>query len=239
MPAAEITEGIDALAGAPIDIGDALAGMLEAPAEARTPAATEKPKISAAEATGLTAPRRVKLKTAASYFYDLSTSRRAIAQIEALPGDGESIHGIMGGDFHGFDLVVAIQELAAEPIGKLTLTTLGFNRHNVAKLCQMIDAGKVGSADILCSEYFSQSDASTFGFAERELTARGSRILACRNHSKIALFSAGARFFTLESSANLRSCNNLEQFALTQSRALHDFHAGWIGNLFTHAARSL
>jgi hypothetical protein len=38
------------------------------------------------------------------------------------------------------------------------------------------------------------------------------------NHSKIILFDMGDHAYAVESSANLRSCNNLEQFSLTNSR---------------------
>jgi hypothetical protein len=34
-----------------------------------------------------------------------------------------------------------------------------------------------------------------------------------------------------ETSANLRSCNNLEQFSLTNSRPLFNFHKSWIGRM--------
>jgi len=44
------------------------------------------------------------------------------------------------------------------------------------------------------------------------------------------------RRFAVESSANLRSCRNIEQITLTQAADLHDFHAGWISHVITAAA---
>ena len=51
------------------------------------------------------------------------------------------------------------------------------------------------------------------------------------NHSKILLFDFPTAAFVVESSANLRSCNNLEQFCLTQSRPLLEFHRQWISRM--------
>ena len=39
------------------------------------------------------------------------------------------------------------------------------------------------------------------------------------------------RAFTVESSANLRSCSSIEQLCMTHDRALFDFHRGWITNI--------
>lgn len=142
----------------------------------------------------------------------------------------------MGGDYHGFDLVIAVHELAAARIDELHLATLGFNRHNISHLCAMIDADAVGPVHLLCSEYFSSADFETYGFARAELSRRGCRCLAARNHAKILLFAIGSARYVIESSANLRSCNNLEQFALHQSPTLYAFHRAWIERVLTHAA---
>ena len=49
-----------------------------------------------------------------------------------------------------------------------------------------------------------------------------------RNHTKLILAEIAGRCYVVESSANLRSCQNIEQFTLTQSHELFAFHAGWI-----------
>jgi hypothetical protein len=41
---------------------------------------------------------------------------------------------------------------------------------------------------------------------------------------------------SVESSANLRSCRNIEQMTLINSPSLHKFHARWIDQLFAEAA---
>lgn len=167
--------------------------------------------------------------------YDLTKAGRATKVLKRLPDPEESFHCLMSGDYDGFDLVIAVHHLAGATIEELHLATLGFNRHNLSHLCAMIDGRDVGRAHLLCSDYFSGADPELYAHARDELGRRGQRCAAVRNHAKVLLFAIGARRFVVESSANLRSCNNLEQFALIQSPTLHAFHAGWIDRVITHA----
>jgi hypothetical protein len=198
---------------------------------------TEKPKTkqTAAQATGLGNLPNLQRAPTKRYYYDLTTSRRAMETIGRLPSEEETFHCIMGGDFHGFDIIIAIQEMAAQKIERLTITTLGFNRHNISHLCGMIDADRAANVSLLCSEYFRDSDRGTYDYAARELLARDAKLAALRNHSKIVCLQFADRAFVVESSANLRSCNNLEQFSLTRSQPLHDFHVSWINRIFPSA----
>jgi len=169
-------------------------------------------------------------------FYDLSRVPNAVALLGDLPRPGETVHAIMGGDFHAWDLVPAVQGMLGEPVD-LTVATLGFNLSNNGNLCDMIDAGKIRKATIVCSDFFAKASADTFTVAEEKLQARGQRIIATRNHAKILLFATTGkartrRHFVIEGSANLRSCNNLEQIALTNDRGLYRFHAQWLEKLF-------
>jgi|GEM_PF-5169257 len=72
----------------------------------------------------------------------------------------------------------------------------------------------------------------------RELPARGGWYCATRSHAKViaARFTDG-RCFVIESSANLRTCRNLEQFAITQDRGLFDFHRQWMESVHEREAR--
>jgi hypothetical protein len=172
----------------------------------------------------------VRTRAARRRFYDLSRVPNAARLITPLPAPGETIHALMGGDFHAWDLVPAIAGQLSVTIAELYVTTLGFNHANNQHLCEMLDAGAIGSAFILCSEYFRDADNDVYTAAERRLAERGSKIKAVRNHSKVMLIrpASGPDRYALESSANLRSCNNLEQFALTNDAALFEFHRGWI-----------
>ena len=92
----------------------------------------------------------------------------------------------------------------------------------------MIAAKDVQDVQVLCSEYMQNVDSDLYVYARREMEKVGGVLRACRNHSKILCIDFGGEAFVVESSANLRSCNNLEQFTLTNSRELYDFHRTWI-----------
>ena len=49
---------------------------------------------------------------------------------------------------------------------------------------------------------------------------------------------AGGKY-VLETSANLRSCQNLEHASLTRSRKLFDFHAAWIARVAAAQGREI
>jgi hypothetical protein len=166
--------------------------------------------------------------------YDLSRVPNAVKLIAPLPAPGETVHAIMGGDFHAWDLVPAIHGLLGCAIAEIYITTLGFNHGNNRNLCDMLEQGAIGRAFVLCSEYFRDADRDVYDEAERQLEARGAKLRAVRNHSKIICIAPAGRRdrYTLESSANLRSCNNVEQFALTNDPGLHNFHRGWIKGQF-------
>lgn len=169
--------------------------------------------------------------------FDFSRVENAARQIKVLPKPGESIHCLMGGDYNGSDIIPALQSLAGAPIDDLYLATLGFNKTNAGQLCAMLDDGVLRRVSLICSHYFAKTDDATFAYAERELTARGQRIVATRNHAKLVLLRFGRARYVVESSANLRSCNNLEQFSLCRSESLYKFHAGWLEHAIAQGPR--
>ncbi len=72
---------------------------------------------------------------------------------------------------------------------------------------------------------------STFTLTH-ELTTRGQRVLAMLTHAKILLMElTDGRGFTVESSANLRSCSSIEQITMTHDAELLAFHRQWITDI--------
>lgn len=157
-------------------------------------------------------------------------SRNAIKEVAQLPGPNESLHIIARGNFPLWSIVPAILKLAAPAtIDGLSMATLGFSASNATDLLSLIDAGQIRNVTVVCSVYFERQNPAEFRLMSEGLAARGHTIIAMRAHAKVmALALSDGRRFAVESSANLRSCRNLEQITLTQAADLHDFHAGWI-----------
>jgi hypothetical protein len=155
----------------------------------------------------------------------------AVDAVTRLPAAGEYIHIVTGQEFRGFDLVPAMLNLAkAKAFDALTLTTLGFSRDNLEDLAAMVAAGQIPPERlrILCSDFFRRADRAVWQFGAEQARRLGYGFRSTRNHTKLILASIAGKAYVVESSANLRSCANLEQFTLTQSQKLYDFHAGWI-----------
>lgn len=161
----------------------------------------------------------------------------AAKHLDGLPTPGETYHCIMKGNFNGWDLVPATLRLS-EPatIKRLDVATLGFNNANIKELCDLIDQKQIGDVSFLCSCYFRDSSKAEYGLLQEQLVKRGGRAAAVRSHAKILLMemSNGANY-VIESSANLRSCRNVEQFSMCDDRELLEFHRGWITELIEGA----
>lgn len=148
--------------------------------------------------------------------------------LERLPAPDESFHCVMAAHVDGWSLVPAVLELCSPAkLRRLWVATLGFNRDNAIELFG--DRKQIERVEFVCSCYFRSVDVDVYEFVQTGLACRGQRIAAVRSHAKLLLFElTDGRGLVVESSANLRSCRNVEQFCLTHSRALLEFHAAWM-----------
>jgi hypothetical protein len=206
----------------------------------------DEPETNADAVTLDSAHRIARNAAKRSYIHALNVANAA-KELQRLPDPGETIHLVMRGNFAAWDLVPATLRLLNTPAGPtpyridaLTIATLGFNDANLEDLCAMLDAGQIGKVAFLCSCYFRDANALGFKKAADALAARHMPIIATRNHAKILLMATSrGDWLTIETSANLRSCKNIEQACITSDRALYDFHAEWIAEVMEKATRRL
>lgn len=162
----------------------------------------------------------------------------AAKHLERLPEPGESIHAVMRGNFNAWDLIpAALQMMHPATIGTLRTTTLGFNRRNSKQLVDLIDDGKIARCFFICSLFYEQAESAKgeCDYLRRELAERNGAFISVRNHSKVQTFdTSDGNHYVIESSANLRSCRNIEQFTLSNDAGLLAFHAQWIDRIFQH-----
>lgn len=163
------------------------------------------------------------------------TARTAAETLRAIPTANQATHLVINGRFALWDFVPALLLLAGESvtIESLHLATLGFSRKNVLELTTLLDARKISRVSLLCSHYFKGTSGGIYEYAQAELAARRQRFASVRTHAKLVLarFSDG-RTLTFESSANLRSCRNIEQLVVCGHPDLYRFHTQWIDELF-------
>lgn len=186
----------------------------------------------------LAADRRHTQADSQRIVQDARQAKTAAEAIGCLPGPTESSHVIISGRFALWDMVPATMTLGGCPIEVLHVATLGFSVRNVVKMAELVDAGGIGSVRLLCSHYFAGTSPKIYAVAVEEFAKRPDRMqfLSIRTHAKILLMALrDGRRVTIESSANLRSCKNIEQASIFGGAELYDFHRAWIDELF-HAA---
>jgi hypothetical protein len=161
----------------------------------------------------------------------------AIQALGGLPAPEETWHCVCRGNFAMFDLIPTVLEFTKPArIEWLGVSTLGFSKANVAGLCDLLDSQRVGKLDFLFSVYFRANEKDLCTGLQQELTARGQRVVALRLHAKVLAFEmSDGRCYVNESSANLRSNRNVEQFTLTNSRPLLEFTRQWMAALLSKA----
>lgn len=170
-------------------------------------------------------------------FVRLTKASAAAEHLGRLPRLRETIHSTMSAAFDGWALVGAILQLASPAtIRELDISTLGFNKANAEELLRMLDDGRIGTCRFLCSTYFKSVDTGIFTFLHAGLTSRNCRLAVVRVHAKVLLFQmSNGKTYTISSSANLRSCRNVEVFELSADPDLHRFHQGWMQELLDHS----
>lgn len=156
--------------------------------------------------------------------------RNAVKLMERLPEEGEVFHILLSGSWHGFDFVSAILSLAEpETIEELAIASLGFSDANSGELLHLLDSGKIRKLWMAVSCYMRDASAALYQPLLESLTKRGQAIRASRQHAKLLCFKmSDGRCFVVDGSANLRSCRNVEQANVWQSRELFDFYSEYI-----------
>jgi hypothetical protein len=148
----------------------------------------------------------------------------AAALAEYLPEPGECTHAVVRGDFVMADIIpLLLGDRVADLIG---ISTLGMSRDNAVKLAELLAAGKVRRLFLLVSHYFSQVDKT--GTYREVKGLLGDAVVVARTHAKVVLVSAAPSFFVVEGSANLRSSDNIEQFAIWNDEELLNWHLEWM-----------
>ena len=155
----------------------------------------------------------------------------AIAELMPMDADGV-LHAIVPGDFIFCDLLTTVCR-TRKPLS-LHIATLSMSKGNVDALTAELTAGNVGSIAILISNFFEKTNVGIFEHLTKAAADHPAFTVATeRTHAKVALFQFGkSDRLTIETSANLRSSQNLEQITAIADPALYDFHRQWLDELF-------
>lgn len=179
--------------------------------------------------------RHVMTTAAPAARYLVDGTKNALADLGPhLPGPGETLHAVMRGNYKLYDLLPAIIEHTRQPISRAYIATLGFTEDTTRGLYAYLANGQLRDLLFLVSHYFHAQHAERYNAARETLGSTGqARTCHGRTHCKVlALQTADGRHYVTEASANLNSCSCLEQYAITHSRELFEFHATWMERLY-------
>jgi hypothetical protein len=207
----------------------------EAPAEVPDYDAAANPEIDTA--VRLPADLTLLRRPTKRLMVDWRANPDAYRHLETMPQEGESLHAVISGRYALAELVPALIERTGQPIDDLTVATLGFSVANGVDLFALLDGGQVNSVLFVCSHYFKSTSEPIYDAIVPELVRRGHRVLSMRNHAKLILAKmVDGTCYVCESSANYRSCVNVETFVLSRCPTLYQFHRQWLEHVYSLSA---
>lgn len=161
--------------------------------------------------------------------------------LDGLPARGEQIHIVSAAKFDYWTWApVLVDWLRGTDL--LYCSTWALSRPNARQLFELCDAGLIrgNNAAILTGTYFKRRETEVYSYLVAGLRSRGGRFRAFANHSKVLLLANAKQrhWLTIESSANLTGNPRVEQYVLTNDRALHDFHLDWMTEVLDAEARA-
>lgn len=141
---------------------------------------------------------------------------------------GDTVTAILSGNFIFGDIFEAFAYETGMPIDELTISTLSFSDENIVSLSEMLKSNKIGTLNILISDYFWSHNRNNASYIYERLDIGGRFQLAVGGvHTKISLIKAGSRKIVISGSANLRSSRCIESVTFETDSGLYDFHHKW------------
>ena len=152
-----------------------------------------------------------------------------------LPDPGDTTHAIVRGDFVLADIIPVI--LGKNIADKIAITTLGMSEKNAEMLAALHSKGQIQNLQIIVSHYFASVDATSTFAKVCKILGKNTPIVT-RNHAKVVVIIQPPNFYTIAGSANLRSSDNIEQFAIWNDEEISKFHIAWMSELMEHTLKT-
>ncbi len=153
--------------------------------------------------------------------------------IESLPLADESLHIVSNGSFDYFTLIPHVIELSNSVADDFYFSTWTMSRDNVVQIIDMFDRGLIKNINALTGEYFRSRESKVYAIFEDAVLQRSQRIFSNKNHAKVTLIHINQNYYVIEGSANFTANPRIEQFVLTNSKELFNFHKEWMNQILT------
>ena len=154
---------------------------------------------------------------------------QAIDQIiPELPNVGWSYHIVANGKYDYFTFVPHVLRLMDSVNVDFYGSTWTMNRKNITEMVNLFDAGKIKTINLLTGLYFKRREAAVYATVLQAIKQRKQRYCAFKNHAKVLLLGDGKNYITIEGSANFTGNPRLEQYVMTNSQEVYNFHKEWM-----------
>lgn len=150
-----------------------------------------------------------------------------------LPKTGENYTVISNG---GFDCVCYLNYIIKQlkQIDELCLATWIINRDNCKQIFDYIDGGQIKNMILILSNRTRQLRKQDWGFVIEGMKERNVKIKVPNTHAK--LFSCAnynsESFITVEGSGNWNENKRIENYSITNSKELFEFHKNWMNEVY-------
>ena len=166
----------------------------------------------------------------------LALHQEALADIVgAIPEPGTSLHIVNNASADFWDFIPYLASLMGP--AHMHASTWSMNRTNAREMLELLDRGQLLDVALLTGSYFKTREHAVYATLAAGLLERGQRILAFWNHAKILVLQNERAAIVVEGSANFTQNPRIEQYVVTHSRELAEFHRSWMEEMFIDAAR--
>lgn len=149
---------------------------------------------------------------------------------------GENVFALISGKFIFGDIIEGLCCRRNVHMEECYIASLSANQENVDSLRNCTLVGGIDKLYIVLSYYFySHERQNLVPYIYQELDnddVQDFQLAFCNIHSKLILFKTpDGLYYTIHGSANLRSCNSIEQIQIIESKQLYDFNRKFITKL--------
>lgn len=150
----------------------------------------------------------------------------AIDFVKGLNRDRNSHqYGFLTGKFIMGDIFEAMHDVYNYQFKHLIVSSLSLNENNIDSFKNLFLFGCIEKLTIIVSDFwYSHAKYKMYDYFQKEMKEYDVELVIAKTHAKIYLISNGIDTITITTSANLNSCNNIEQYELSFNKEKYEFN---------------
>lgn len=148
------------------------------------------------------------------------------------PSQNSSMHIISNGGFSFFTFVPVLLKFIGHA-DEFYGSSWTMNRSACTEMLHLFDQGKLKNLNVLTGIYFKRRESSVYAQLLNGIIDRKQKYKCFENHTKIVLMCNynSNDYLVCEGSANFTSNPRAEQYIVTNSKVLYDFHKKWMDKI--------